>query len=311
MTRPEGIALRAENFSESSSNILKNLRKSTEFCDMALGCTDSNGKSLLVHKVIISAFSPVLGNLIKQNMHANSFTSIFVSGILHEDLESLIDYMYEGVVFIDKHRVTKFLSAAQDLKIMSLFEKCLTSILPPEKKISSEKLEEKFNDGMKSACEPADTCPKENTLLQEDDISILREECLPDTDGLSAKKSIYADTKERKVSQKIDLSHEKISQDVMQCDNESEESLQEKLLDDTLHKALENVSMNDHHAAKTIHNKNQHANLGEVELDTEQTKIKTENAKTLRCKLCKDSQELCKFCKWKQQHKKEGKDTKK
>jgi len=69
--------------------------------------------------------------------------------------------------------------------------------------------------------------------------------------------------------------------------------------------------MNDHHVAKTIHNRTQHANLGEEGLDIEQPKIKTENAKTLRCRLCRDSQELCKFCKWEQQHKNEGKDTKK
>jgi len=152
------IVLSSENFDERAPHILRNFRKSKEFCDVVLACTDSNGKSLKAHKVIISAFSSVLENLVKQTAClTNNYSFILINGISHQDLESIIDYIYLGEVCIDEERVSKFLLVAEELQIEGL----------TNMRISCQDTDgEQFKEGTANACDSSNINDKTQTLTQ-------------------------------------------------------------------------------------------------------------------------------------------------
>jgi len=122
MSPGKAIVLNCENFDLSSSNLFKKLRKESNFYDVALGCTDSNGRLLQAHKVIVSAFSSVLKDMITQDASINSKrnSSMFLRGISYQDLSSILDFIYQGEVCVNEERLASFLSVAEDLKIDGL-----------------------------------------------------------------------------------------------------------------------------------------------------------------------------------------------
>merc|ERR1712150_180968 len=83
---------------------------------------DSNGKSLQAHKVVISAFSSVFKDIIKQasSVSAKIDPFMFFRGVSHLDLSSILDFIYQGVVCIEEERIGSFLSVAEELKIEGL-----------------------------------------------------------------------------------------------------------------------------------------------------------------------------------------------
>jgi len=113
------IILQSENFGVSSSNVIRELRNNSDFYDVALRCSDSNGKSLQAHKVVISAFSSVFRDMIYQDAQMNSsgHSSMFFRGISHYELSCILDFIYQGEASISEERLISFLSVAEDLKI--------------------------------------------------------------------------------------------------------------------------------------------------------------------------------------------------
>ena len=122
MGSTENFCLRWNDFESNVSGAFRDLRAEADFFDVTLSCTDSNGRSLQAHKVILSACSSFFKSLLRQqttqNSHPNPF--IYLRGVSFSDLSSVLDFMYHGEVNVAQEDLNSFLSVAEELQIKGL-----------------------------------------------------------------------------------------------------------------------------------------------------------------------------------------------
>jgi len=109
--------LQQENFKANFASSFQTLRSSGDFLDVTLVCGE---KSVDAHKVILSAFSPVFRNILKNNKQPHPY--IYFKGILNEDIEAILDYLYTGETSVPASDVNRFIEAARDLQITGLMD---------------------------------------------------------------------------------------------------------------------------------------------------------------------------------------------
>ena len=85
MSIEDSFYLTLNEFGKTVKTIWKTLQTENDFCDMTLACGDT---LIQTHKVIISAMSPVLRNILKQN--SNQHPLIYLKGIKFEELNNLV-----------------------------------------------------------------------------------------------------------------------------------------------------------------------------------------------------------------------------
>jgi len=121
MRQVQKLSLQWEDFNVGSVELFKTIGFDSDFKDIALGCSDSNGETLHAHKVILAAFSPVLKDLLKASQPSRqSVAALFMRGMKHKQLSSLLDFIYDGHVQIEEVDLNSFLSIAEDLQIKGL-----------------------------------------------------------------------------------------------------------------------------------------------------------------------------------------------
>jgi len=124
--RKPGFVCKWDDFSLNATTIFKEMQSRKEYEDVALGCTDGGGQFLKGHRLVLSSFSTVLEDMFEQ-FSRGPFRSnnvlIFLSGIKFADLADILDFMYQGEVSIDEERMPSFLSAAEELKIVGIYDK--------------------------------------------------------------------------------------------------------------------------------------------------------------------------------------------
>ena len=79
------------NFSSHGKELFKDLLESQEFTDVTLVSDDQH--QYKVHKFILSACSTVFNQILTSNPLN---TSIYLRGINHEELESILQFTYLG-----------------------------------------------------------------------------------------------------------------------------------------------------------------------------------------------------------------------
>ena len=65
----ETFALACEDFASNAAQAFADLRKDTEFSDVALACDDDS--MIRAHKVVLASCSPVFRKLFQQYNHSN------------------------------------------------------------------------------------------------------------------------------------------------------------------------------------------------------------------------------------------------
>ena len=73
------------------------------------------------HKFVLSAFSPVLKDILLNNPHPNPL--IFLRGIKQEELSSILQFIYMGETTVNKRDGDRIARAAEDLQIKILEDK--------------------------------------------------------------------------------------------------------------------------------------------------------------------------------------------
>ena len=102
-------------FSFHGQQLLRNLFESQEFTDVTLISDDQH--QYKVHKFILSACSTSL----KRILSSNPFnTSIYLRGIHHEELESILQFIYLGEATFYHERMNEFLNVAKNLDIKEI-----------------------------------------------------------------------------------------------------------------------------------------------------------------------------------------------
>jgi len=87
--------------------------------DVTLVCDDK--KVLHAHKIVLSACSPLFENIVKE--HPNNNPVIFLRGIQHPEMESILKFMYLGETTISKERLNEFLNVVKSLEIEEINKK--------------------------------------------------------------------------------------------------------------------------------------------------------------------------------------------
>ena len=109
----EKFSLKWNDFQTNVSKSFGLLRDEEYLHDVTLVSDDLNRVS--AHKLVLSACSEYFKNIFKNNQHAHPL--LCLDGISSEDLNSIMDYIYNGEVQIYQDNLDRFLNVAQRLKL--------------------------------------------------------------------------------------------------------------------------------------------------------------------------------------------------
>jgi len=113
----ENFCLKWNDFESNMSSSFTKLRQKSEFFDVTLSC--DHGKSeIQAHKVILAACSPFFHRVLARNPHQNPL--IYLKGVDYENLEAVINFMYQGEVNVAQEDLNGFLGVAQELAVKGL-----------------------------------------------------------------------------------------------------------------------------------------------------------------------------------------------
>lgn len=113
------LILQHSNLASQYCGGFKQLKEAGELLDVTL-VTDED--SYEVHKVVLSANSPLFRKILNKQPNAQAQSFIFLRGVKSEFLKIIIDFVYNGEAFIESKDLNGFLEVAHDLQISGLAE---------------------------------------------------------------------------------------------------------------------------------------------------------------------------------------------
>merc|ERR1719328_223783 len=111
----EKFCLRWNDFESNISVAFRELREEKDFFDVTLACDDSQ---VSAHKVILSACSPFFRNILRRNPHQHPL--LYLKNVKFSDLQSVLNFMYQGEVNVAQEELNSFLAVAEDLRVKGL-----------------------------------------------------------------------------------------------------------------------------------------------------------------------------------------------
>ena len=105
-----------KTYSDHLRNMLHDMISSNELTDVTLVSDDK--RQMKAHKVVLSACSAVFKSIIK-NIPQNS-SVIYLRGIQHQEMESILEFMYLGEAKLQQDRLQEFLNVVNDLEIKEI-----------------------------------------------------------------------------------------------------------------------------------------------------------------------------------------------
>ena len=112
----EKYDLRWNTYSDHLKEMLHEMMKSEDLTDVTLICDDK--KQLKAHKVVLSACSSVFKSIIG-NLPLNN-SVIYLRGVQHQEMESILEFMYLGVAKFYQERMNEFWDVAKSLDIKEI-----------------------------------------------------------------------------------------------------------------------------------------------------------------------------------------------
>jgi len=121
------FCLKWNDFESNISSSFKELREEKDLFDVWLSC-DNGQVELPAHKLILSACSAVLKHLLRRKSGSGdrggcSSHVLYLRGVQSQDLEYILNFMYNGEVSLAQDQLNSFLSVAEDLQIKGLTQK--------------------------------------------------------------------------------------------------------------------------------------------------------------------------------------------
>ena len=133
----EKFTIHWPTYTDHLREMLHDMMKSDELTDVTLICDDKI--QLNAHKIVLSACSSVFKNILS-SLPQNS-SVIYFKGIQHQEMESILEFMYLGVATLHQERMNEFLNVAKNLEIkeINIDEKSGKSITLDETEITIDK----------------------------------------------------------------------------------------------------------------------------------------------------------------------------
>ena len=107
-----------QTFSSHAREMFRELLVSNQFADVTLVSNDL--KKIRAHRIVLSACSSVLREILQGHQESNPV--IFLRGVQHQDLESLLQFIYTAEASVSEDRIVEFLRVAKDLDIKDIAE---------------------------------------------------------------------------------------------------------------------------------------------------------------------------------------------
>ena len=126
----EIYSLKWEFFGSSLSSSLSHALKNPECSDVTLVSDDKI--PFQAHKFVLSACSTVMKNILHNHPHPHRL--LFLRGVKHQQLRSILQFIYLGEIKLHHDNMESFVQAAKDLKIKKLSDAFLTQKPPVHKK---------------------------------------------------------------------------------------------------------------------------------------------------------------------------------
>ena len=110
------FALKWDSYEANMKSFIGEIKGQSEFTDVTLVTGD--GQQMDVHRLILSAFSPVLRTMFGQK--SSPSTLLFLRGVSSKCLTDILGFMYLGEVNILEEDLPEFLAVAKDLQMKGL-----------------------------------------------------------------------------------------------------------------------------------------------------------------------------------------------
>ena len=112
----ERFSLKWNDFHSNVSRTFSALRTEEDFQDVTLVSADLQQVS--AHKVVLSACSKYFKNILQQNRHSNPL--LCLDGVTSSELQSVLDYIYQGEVQVYQENLDRFLAVAERFQLEGL-----------------------------------------------------------------------------------------------------------------------------------------------------------------------------------------------
>ena len=117
MKMTEKYNLKSQNFAENFNSMFRELYKEERYADVTLVSDDQ--RVFQAHRIILRAASPVFRNIIDSSQ-PGQYPLIYLRGIQHLELQSILEFIYLGEGTFKQDRMTEFLRAAKDLQVRDI-----------------------------------------------------------------------------------------------------------------------------------------------------------------------------------------------
>ena len=113
----EKFSLKWNDYQINVSKSFQSLRDKEDFCDVTLVGDDY--KQVTAHKVILSSCSDYFNTILKNN-GKHTHPVLCLEGMSYQDLQNVLDYVYNGELKIYQEDIDRFLTVAQRLRLEGL-----------------------------------------------------------------------------------------------------------------------------------------------------------------------------------------------
>ena len=164
----EHYDIKWKTFPDHLVEVFKELGEDGHFADVTLVSDDQIQTP--AHKVVLSACSPVLKNLLVNNPHSHPL--LYLRGIKQTELQAILKYMYFGEAQIFENRINNFVSVAKDLEV---------------KKISVSQDEKGKDEDLSKTYQEEEKVNKEPSIPEESEPAVVKREKTRNTERSIAK----------------------------------------------------------------------------------------------------------------------------
>ena len=140
----EKYSLTWHTYSDHLKGMMKELMMNEDFSDVTLVTEDK--KQIKANIAILSACSPVFKEMLKKDK--NSKPTIYLRGIQHYEMESIIQFVYLGEATFYEERMVEFLDVAKSLEIKQLCNAETESNNEPKDLVQSDTCSEVVEEGI-------------------------------------------------------------------------------------------------------------------------------------------------------------------
>ena len=112
----EKFNLNWNSYTDHLREMLQEMMKTTELTDVTLVCDDK--RQFKAHKIVLSACSTVFKSIINELPQNSSV--IYLRGIQHQEMKSILEFIYLGAATFYQERMNEFLNVAKNLEIKEI-----------------------------------------------------------------------------------------------------------------------------------------------------------------------------------------------